>query len=273
MASIDASLLRGTIRLTPGRVEWCARAIKKRLRPDEVPTIGPVANEAEDAGRHARRLLETRVNTKKGIFSDVAKESNAIMDGATSGVFGYLDVLTRVYPPGTEDGDRARRLVTALFPRSLRPVTTGAFTEELSSVRGIVQRAKDEHAADVAAVPGLGKLLDVLDARANEFESVLEREEPTAPSYTEAESASVDADQRMLDLVNAIQFVYRGATAEAVARRTELLAPYVLQQENLRQRYRRRLRTVDIDPETGEELPEDPAAVTEASEANDPVPA
>ncbi len=262
MDVVDALFQRDTIRLPPGRVEFCSHAISNRLRPDERATLGPVAKEAEDAGHRGYDLFITRENAKNAIFSEDAQSTNTALDHASSGVFNYLDLLARMFAAGTERGDRARRLLASLFPRSLKPVTSASYPEERSAVRRILEVAKGERAADVAAVAGLPELLAELEARFVDFEAALERDKPSAPSYVEAEAAAAEADRRMMDLVHAIQFVYRGDSPEAAARRTELLAPYVDQQQAMRQRYRRKLPPVDVDPTTGEEPPADvPGAV------------
>ncbi len=253
MAVESALYLRDSIRLTPGRIEWCARSIAKRLRPDEASVLGPIAAAAEEAGRRAYWLYVGRENAKKALFSEVAKTKNAELDHATSGVFNLLALLARIHAAGTEVGAAVRRLQAAFFPHSLKPLTSGAYPDELSGVRRIVALAKGERAADVATTPGLREILAILEARADEFESVLERETSAAPSFAEAEAAAAEAERRMVDLVTAIHFHYRGDEEAAVARRSELLEPYAVQQESLRQRYRRRLPPVDVDPETGEE--------------------
>jgi hypothetical protein len=191
---------------------------------------------------------------KTAYFSEIARAKDRELDDASSGVSQILDVHARLHPAGTELGDRARRLSALFFPLDLKTVTNASFAEELAATRRIVERANDE-AAEVAKVPGLTSVIAILDERSREFEAVLEREKPSAPSYAEAAVVGAEAERRMAELVLGVLFVHRGDAPEAAKRRAELLEPYVIQQESLRDLYRRRLTPADVDPETGEELP------------------
>ncbi|MBC7172511.1 MAG: hypothetical protein H5U40_08805, partial [Polyangiaceae bacterium] len=238
-----------------GRIEWCARAIYKRFRPDETQRIGPIALEVRDEASRALKLYLVRQKAKTAAYSPGARDANTLMDQATSGAFNFLDVTARTFGPTSEVGARAARLQAALFPRSLKPVVSSSYPEELALVRILLEAARGELAAEVAAVPGFAPVIDLLEERAAHFDAVVEREQKAAgPTYAEYEAAAAEADRLLNDLVNAILFTYRGKAPEAVARRAELLEPYVLQQSQMRDLYRRRLPPADIDPETGEAL-------------------
>jgi hypothetical protein len=263
MADIDALFLRGTVRLTAGRIEWCARSIVKKLRSDEAAPLGKIARETEAAGQRAYELFVSREKAKTALFSEDAKARDLELDDVVSGVFNQLGLLARIHAPGEEMGDRVRRLSAAFFPVDLATATNASYPDELAGARRMVALGEGALAADVAKVEGLGSLLALVEARAEALEAALDREKPKGPSYAEAQAAAAEAERRMVDLVMAVQVLYQGDGAEAAKRRTELLEPYVVQQASMRMRYRRRLPVVDVDPETGEEHGGEAAAPAE----------
>jgi len=194
MTTIDALYLRDTVRLTAGRIAWVANAIGKRLTPEERARLGDIVEEAGDTARRAYDLGVTRQRAKEGLFSTLAKTTNFELDHVTAGIFNQLDLLARIHGVGTEMGDRVRSLSATFYPHSLAAVTAGAFADELEAARRVVRIARGERAADVAAVPGLEALIDLLVERADAFEDVLEREQAAGPSFAEAEAAAAAAD-------------------------------------------------------------------------------
>jgi hypothetical protein len=253
MSIVDASFMRSSIQLTPGRVLWVCRAIAKRLTPAEAKVFASAIKDAEAAAEEAIVLLAVRRRAKARLFGETARARDRALDAVLSAVHGQLAGLARVFEAESATGARVRRLLDALFPAGLDAVTNAAYADELGEVERLLTLSENaEQQAEVTAVPGLAEMLEVLKSRAAELEAAVEREPTTAPTYAEARDAVARADRRMSELAMAILVHHRGDADASSARRATLLEPLLVQQESKRQRFRRRLPVEDVDPSTGE---------------------
>ncbi len=251
MATFDGLYPRETIRMTPGRVAYCAAAMARRFTAEEAAALARFVREAEAAGRSALALAASREDRKRPLYGKLAKEKDTSLDAVASAIDGQVAGLARVYGEGHDTGDRARRVRAGFFPRGLHAVTNIGYADEIGEVGRILGLAKGELADDVRAL-GLGTLVALLEERAAELGAVLDREARTAPTHDEAVAAALVAERRMGELVMAILVHHAGDEPAASRRRAELLEPYELQQESMRQRFRRRVAVGEVDPDTGE---------------------
>jgi hypothetical protein len=270
MSIVDASFMRSTIQLTPGRVLWVCRAIEKRLTPAEAKVFAPLLEEAKAAAEEAIVLLAVRRRVKSRLFGEKAKAKDRALDAVLGAVHGQLAGLARVFEAESAMGARVRRLLDALFPAGLDAVTNAAYADELGEVERMLKVSGEAQKGAIAEVPGLAEMLEVLEGRSAELEAAVEREPSTAPSYAEARDAVARADRRMSEVSMAILVHHRGDADAAAARRATLLEPFLVQEESMRQRFRRRLPVEDVDPSTGEVVAaeETPSGVIAAGEAS-----
>jgi hypothetical protein len=255
---MDALYPRHNIRLTAGRNAWVCRSIEKQLTTQERAELGPLLRDADEAATAAVRSLALRKRAKANIYGPAAKEADRALDAVLGAIYGQLQSLGRVYESSGEEGARVARIAAVLFPAPLEDVANAAYPDELAEAQRILAASKEAAvAADVAEVPGLGALVTMLEARTARFAEALEREKIEAPSYASAQAEVEAAERRMAEVVMAVLVRYRGDGAEAAARRAELLEPYARQQDDMRQRFRRRLPPGELDAATGELIEED----------------
>jgi hypothetical protein len=269
METLDSNFVRRTIQLTPGRNLWASRRVDARLNAAERAALGRFTSEAVAAAEQAVRLFGARRKKATKLYGDAARAKDEALDAVVSGIHGHLTSLGRIYGSDTEAGERVERLLGAFFPGGLAAVTNIAYVDELAQCERIQKlAAEDAHVTDVRALPALPGLLALLEERAADLARELEREASDAPTYRDARAAADVAERRMTELLMAVFTLYPGDAPGPARRRTELLDPYLVQLESMRERYRRRMPPAEIDPDTGElEHDPEPAAASPETEA------
>ena len=248
-------------------VEGRAQALGQR---DVARLAGRHASEAQDA-------MELMMRFRAGYESQYPPEATAMdnaVDRCLGGVAGYLDVQIRVYPDEPR-GEAAERVLRALFPDGVASVSRLPFAEEHEQINALLDRARAEDLAeDVRALPELPSLLERLRTRNDEYGELLRHSQP-APSREEVRQAQQLCQDRVAETLSLIIGHYALHFPERSDERDHLLEPIVRQNEALRALRRRRRVPVDVDPQTGEELPapgapDDPGA-SPGNGASDPL--
>ena len=252
---VDAVSARAAIQLTPGRHALVASQIKARFDAKESTVLGALATEVETEARRAVALGRTRL-APVGVYGDEARDADAAVDATLSLFDTLLAGYERAHGPETDTGRAARALRTRLLPRGLAAIAQASYPDELVQVTALLEDAKrPDVVVEVARIPGLGAVLDDLAPRAKRLREALDREARDGASYRDVIAATNRAEARLAELVAGIVFHHRGDAADAVARRRHLLEPYATQVGAMREAYRRRLPSTDVDPETGAEVP------------------
>ncbi len=265
MMYVDILLLRDTVQLTPGRQKLASSQILGLLNVDEKKLFEAAAKEAMSAADHAEKLSATRRLEAPKVYGDQARSEDNAADAAAGLVFGMLESYARLHPGSSDLGAAARRLLSAFFPHGLKAVVQARYAEELIQLERIVaDAATPELAAAVTSIPGLSAAMDALAERTRAYRLALDRQARVGVSYQEARSAADASERRLFELVAMILGHYRGDDEANAKRRSELLEPYVVLMNDLRDRFRRRLPPGDIDSETGELVGGDVAAAIAA---------
>ncbi len=265
MTYVDILFLRDTVQLTPGRQKLAASQILALLNVDEKKVFAAAANEAMGAADRAEKLSATRRLEAPKVYGDQARTEDTAADAAASLVFGMLESYARLHTANSDLGAAARRLLTAFFPHGLKAVVQARYAEELIQLERILADASaPELAAAVKSIPGLSAAMDALAERTRAYRVALDRQARVGVSYQEARSAADASERRLMELVAMILAHYRGDDEGKTKRRSELLEPYIVLMNDLRDRFRRRLPPGDIDSETGELVAGDVAAAIAA---------
>lgn len=262
MTYVDILFLRSTIQLTPGRQKLAASQMLALFDDEERPTFAPAAILAMKAADHAEKLSASRRLEGPKVYGEEARAEDIAADAAASLVYGLLESYARLHPASADLGAAARRLLTAFFPYGLKAVVQARYAEELIQLERILADAQTpELSAAVASIPGLSAGMDALTERTRAYRMALDRQARLGVSFQEARSAADASERRLMELVTTILAHYRGDQEAKMKRRSELLEPYIVLMNDLRERYRRRLPPADLDSETGELVGGDLAAV------------
>lgn len=263
---IRVSELSNLYKFPLGRCVFALRSVEKRAQGVGQRDVALLA------GRHAggaQEAMELVMRFQAGYDSLYPPETTAvdnIVDRCLTGVAGYLDVQIRVYPDEPR-GEAAERVLRALFPAGVAAVSRLPFAEEHEQVNTLLERATAEDLAeDVRTLPELVGLLERLDERNREYGELL-RQAQLAPTREDVRQAQQRCQDRLAETLSLIIGLYALHSPERTDERDHLLEPIMRQNEALRLLRRRRRVPVDVDPQTGEELPS-PASPDDIDESD-----
>jgi hypothetical protein len=247
-------ILPDLYRFSAGRALWAQRQVQQRAQALSKSEIFALAERGISA---ARTALDLRLRTQTNHTGQYPPEATAVdnlVDHGVAAIEGYLDVQSRMYR-GEARAAAAERLRDALLPNGIAAIIRLPYAEQHGQVNTLIDRAADPAlASDVAALTEMASLLQQLRVRNDEYGAVLGR---VAPRPTRDELR--EAEQRCQEILEATAGFIFGHYAlhepGNTTARDHLLEPILKQNEAIRAARRQRRPPVDIDPETGDELP------------------
>jgi len=174
-----------------------------------------------------------------------------------------LIAISKVLTYHVENGDPAAAAMLAnLFPIDADHHTRLPFVEQAVANQRVLAILESDAEMQFVDSHGLRPMVNDLRKHHDAFEAALKaRDSASAPSWDEVRAAHAQGQELYLQIVVEILALFR----DKPALRDQLLQP-IFAQDQLMQTLRRQRRTiVEVDPETGEELPT--AELAELSES------
>ncbi|GAB4541207.1 MAG: hypothetical protein Tsb0020_54190 [Haliangiales bacterium] len=259
-------------RLPMGRLVFALSEVGQRAAARGLVAI---AGHAERGAAEGRRALDLSMRNAAAARRLHAEPETGLVDSAVDGAIVGLDGLLVAQERAFADeprGAAAGRLRRALLPRGVRAVTSLPYAQQHEQVDALLRRARSPELADnVAEVPEVAPFLERIGALNERYGEVL-RMVDESPTRAEINAAEDRADDILSETVAAIvaHFAMPPASqaaptnaADVAEARDALLEPIWQQNEALRQQRRRRRQPLDVDPESGVELPEVPGDADE----------
>jgi hypothetical protein len=251
---MELMLLPNLYRFSPGRALWAARQVQRRALAMNNTEIGALAAISASSAEEALGLTQRARGNRTAQYPPEATAADNLVDHGVAGVDGYLDVQSRMYQ-GEARAAAADRLRTALLPDGVAAITRLPYAEQHGSVSVLLARAADPAlAADIAVLPEMSSLLTRLSGFNDQYGTVLAQVLPRTPR-----EALREAEQRCQEVLEALTGLiighFRLHEPENTAGRDHLLEPILQQNAAIRAARRQRRPPLDVDPETGEELP------------------
>lgn len=240
-------------RFTPGRRVWMLSMIRKAA--GELGLTSVVGR--CDALLPAEEQLTADYRTWTEVRSDAAgtETSQALvgLDQTRDGLLGGFDTTlqTQSRLSGRKSGKAAAKLATKLFPEGSRPIITLPYPDETAAIDALVKLAQGELAGDVADASAADWVEDLAAANAafkTAYNALTERRQV---DWKDIRAKDADAQERFLVLVAHVVDTTFGSPAFAA-----LVDPIDVQQAAMKALYQSRKIVVDIDPKTGDPLPE-----------------
>lgn len=141
-----------------------------------------------------------------------------------------------------------------VFPAGVHAITTLPFVEELEKVDDII-RAMQHELAPLVQELNLQRHATRLANLAQEYRKALEAPPPSLLDWGRIRAARAEGQGFLLEAVAIILGKYHGRSKEATEARLGLLGPILRQNEAIGLSYKSRRTPTDVNPETGEELP------------------
>lgn len=247
-------LLPDLYRFSPGRALWAMRQVQQRALVMNKAEIAALSAIGMGSAQEALDLLLRVQGSRTAQYPPEAAAADNLVDHGVAGVDGYLDVQARMYQ-GEARAAAAERLRTALLPSGVAPITRLPYAEQHGAVSAMLARAADpELTSAITALPEMSSLLTRLTGFNDQYGAILAQVLPRTTHETLRE-----AEQRCQEILEALTGLiighFRLHEPENTAGRDHLLEPILQQNAAIGAARRLRRLPVDVDPETGEELP------------------
>ncbi len=207
---------------------------------------------AHTAAREAdwRRARTTTVGRRKR-----AGEVDAQMDRTLGALLTHLETKVHAFS-AKRSGALASELIQQLFPAGAAAITSMTYEDELAACEVLYGelQARPEH---VEAL-GLGDYVEQLGELIPAYREALTQESTRELSHDEVRAAQREGQELMLRAVAKVLGEFGGPGEEHQAMRQQLLGAVYSQQRRMREHFANRRGVRDIDPETGEELTQQP---------------
>jgi hypothetical protein len=186
-----------------------------------------------------------------------ARDLDRLVDRAITGVDLHLEAQARVYGEQHPIGRDAILVREELMPDGAGAITILPYAtehERVAALLAIAAAPGTEVAAAVQRIPTLPEMLTQLRVVNDEYGASLQGYDRGRPTREELAEAQAVGQDLLAESVFVIMAHYAGQPALR-AERDSLLEPVLRQNEAIRQARRRRRRPVDVEPDTGAELP------------------
>jgi hypothetical protein len=148
----------------------------------------------------------------------------------------------------------ARQLSDSLFPGGVAALTTQVFEEQLASNDQLIAAMRGDLANEVETL-GLKRFVDALAESNEAFRAELSKQEKPEISFDELDAARQEGNRLLRRVVARVLGASTEQSPAADKQKLALLAPILDQARRIRAARRGRRPPVDVDPQTGAELP------------------
>ena len=235
--------------LLPGRSLFALQQVQKRLPADADPRLAASVDAALTIVRAQwdaeRRWARSRTrSTARGNAKLIDQQTDAVL----ANLAGVCTGLARL-GEGHPLGDAATAFMARFFPDGVSVVMRATYEDELLLVELLLEAVNEAPAADWGAALPIDGLIEQLRDLAPQYRAELEAQSD-AITWSEVRQTVVASRDALETVISGLRFI-----VEDGAERAALLAPIDAQVERQRAKRVRNKDTVDVDPQTGEEVP------------------
>lgn len=195
-----------------------------------------------------------------------AVKLDPLLSRAISKLYTYLDGSVVGDDDEPEDV-AARKVLSAIFPLGVGAITQLPYVEEVTAVEGLLRELKGPLAVE-AELLGLERhiraIQGLVSALRNELTLVASEDLIT---WDKVAASQYESQELYAGVILTILARYSSNEPCSVARRQELLREILQQDAALKEMYRRKRGTVDVDPRTGGEVESPPEIPVETQPA------
>lgn len=214
----------------------------------------------EQALKHEAETLQKEGAWRRSRSVSVARGDATVRDAEVDRVIGAIYALiesTMEVKDESPEYTAARKLRGRLFPEGVAPIVQRVHEEQLAANDELIPELTTTHKSE-AQVLHLGRYIEAL-GRANEaFRAELTKQPAPEIRFDVVQAARDRGNLNLRMAVARILGASTDLTPEAETARGSLLAPILDQVRRIQAGRRGRRVVVDVDPNTGEDLPLDP---------------
>lgn len=215
--------------------------------------------EVDAAIAHAKKTLDLELQWRTRKSDPSKRRGDALLiDSQIDTLLGGVQNIVNGQAVG-DDNDpavpAAKRFLASIFPLGLGGITNQSFEQQLGFMDAMKVRFDTELEDDIKVL-GIGNKLAQLSKLVEAFRQELEKTRDDLVWETVA-AAQNEGHELLSELFVSILSAHKARTPQNAERRAALLAEYDRQDRIVFEAQRRRRRVLDIDPDTGAELPPD----------------
>ncbi|WP_428263682.1 hypothetical protein [Haliangium sp.] len=218
-----------------------------------------VVEHAARAVAHDRYALEREgryIPLRSAQYGPDAIALDQQVDRKLAALDGFLDSQLRMFEEGSERAQAAAYLRDRFFPRGIAAMVRQSFIQEHMEVDALLgRREQPAVAAAIEALPGLAHMLDELKASNDQYGAAIS-DDDDRPTTDELRMLQAHGQRLMAEVIGLVVGHFGSTAPDDYDSLQHVLEPILEQQEVMGALHRRRRRIVDVDPETGDELPE-----------------
>lgn len=250
----------------------CLFALRAVGHAAQAQGLAPVAELATRSATEVQANLDMELRYRSGRNAQYPVEATTLdnlVDHGVAGIASYVDLQARMYQ-GTPRADAAERMRQALLPEGIAAITMLPYAAQHEQVNLLLERAAaPELQEHVAALPELTSLLARL-RELNEAYGAALRQVESAPNSEQMRAARLRGQDLLAEVMALIIGNHATQPGADPSARDRLLEPILRQNAAIGAARRRRRAPVDIDPDTGNELPDEGEDEEDGDEAAEP---
>lgn len=241
-----------------GRAKFALHSVSQRAVESGATELATLAANSAGQVQYAINLAARYESAGAGQYPPQTALMDTKLDNCIGGLHGYFEAQMRSYM-GEIRAEAAERLREVCFPLGVGAITQIAYAEQHAEVDAMLARiAEPAHANDVAVLDELPALLQRVRMLNNQYGALLRQ--GNGPAREQVRAGRARVQELVCQVACAIIGHYAMQTPDDTAERDRVLQPILDQNEAIRVARRRRRAALDIDPQTGEELPDDSIA-------------
>jgi hypothetical protein len=244
--------------LTPGR---CIHAFERVATTATVQGLDEIAAKARAGIAESSRVLDMQEQRRimlPGFYGPDTVEIDHQVDRGLTSVDSNLGGQIDLFPADHPRAIAASAIRLALFPQGVLAITRQPFVQQRVDVARLLDAYDAPELAPARAeLPELEPMMKRLAELNQKYGESIDAYDRNRPSLDDLRAAQERAHTLLTETIVLILAEYIRCAPERREQVGELLEPIVRQNEAVRAARRRRRLPVDLEPGTGDELPED----------------
>lgn len=241
----------------PGRRGFVLRSMAEEARRLALEDLAQGMEQAVEHEGQLRDMERTLAADQARRAPPRLRELDPELDLTIGAMFRQLSEAAAVLK-GTPRAEAAERILGDLFPEGAAAVVHAAYPEQAAECESVLSKLQREYADDVRAA-GIEPYVERMAVLTPEYVSLVKAYD-TGDGVTsdQVRAAREQGQENLLVALVKVLGHYADPTPQNLQARAELLAPFRFHTEAIRRYYRSRRSVRDVDPDTGDELPEAP---------------
>ncbi|MBN2530191.1 MAG: hypothetical protein JXR76_27620 [Deltaproteobacteria bacterium] len=261
MSSLVFSLIN-LIQLKTGRRLYALNKCLDAARANATDAVG-LTSLIEEAIAHDTKTVDMELAWARSKEVSSARGQAVQIDNQIDGLLGAIQSSLKstvaVLPGNDPVAVAAQKLIAQLFPEGVRAIITLSFEDQLVVNDAIIQRLTGELAGE-AGTTGILPFVNRLETLNAQFRTELENSDKKEIHYNTIAAANDKGNLYLRRITAVILGAWNADTPEDTQKRQTLLAPILDQCDRVRLARKGRRAALDVDPDTGKELGDEPAA-------------